>query len=149
MSLMTNALLADFEEAMKHAVRDTQNEAIRLSSGPYRQSQLDRMDHPYAKRHGRAMFPLRVINWQTGEFRSDWSVLPTIRTSDQIVGRLINDDPKLENPIDPEGNFLTQGTRFMFARPIDVALQEYADQKLERFVKRELEKFERTDFIIR
>src|SRR5438105_148810 len=82
----------------------------RLSSGPYRTSQLRQMGHPYSRRRPRPPALPAIINVQTGRFRAGWRIRARLSGS-----RLTLD---VEN-VSPEAKFLLHGTRWMIARPYD------------------------------
>jgi hypothetical protein len=83
------------------------------SSGPYKQSELTRMGHPYAKRN-----PKRIgqkwagrINEQTGEFKHGWKWSHVEAGSGDMVGTLSNDSD--------HAKYLTRdGTSRMVGRPV-------------------------------
>lgn len=82
------------------------------SSGTFSLAFLAAMDHPYARRHGRPRLDPAMINEQSGAFKEHWK---TERTGEGA--RIKNEDPKAQ--------WLTDGTRFMFERPIDADVEEY------------------------
>jgi len=108
-------------------------EAIRQSSGPYSQADLNRMDNPYARRHGRPLLDPATINVQSGQFRSAWAVSSVVMQLGQISGELRNDDFVAD--------FMARGTRFMFARPIQRELEDYLAVEMESRIAAELERW--------
>ncbi len=72
------------------------------TSGPWKTSDLVRMDHPYAKRHGAILGSVHPfwINKQTGELEDSWRVV--------TVNQLAN--------ATPYASYLYTGTRYMFGR---------------------------------
>lgn len=90
--------------------------AVRRSSGPFSQSQLDAMDNPYAKRHGRPILEPFNVNDQTGTFRRSWEP----RQVGALHAQVVNTDPKAKYLVTED----EQGTEFMFHRGVDDAAQE-------------------------
>lgn len=85
--------------------------ARRLSSGSeitgnLSQADLNRMDNPYARRHGRPRLQPGIINMQRGVFYAAWK--------SAVLGgnyaKIVNDSDVAD--------FLQFGTEFMFERPI-------------------------------
>ena len=141
---MAKSFADAFNEALLGAVNETTTkglaEAQVMSQGPNSLGALAREDHPYAKRHG---FPLRnpaIINEQTGKFLRDWKREDATAVSDSIEGSILN-----ENPV---ADYLKDGTKFMFARPIDQVVSAKMEVFLEDALTRNLKAFEDTDFII-
>ena len=128
---MAGQLQKAIDTALKDAVREATQATLRrakvVSSGTRTLAQLASMDHPFAQRHPVPLLEPAIINMQSGAFKRDWKK----RTSG-LVGFVEND-----NPVVP---FLTEGTRFMHIRPIDKALQVYADMALIEAAKRNLSK---------
>ena len=84
---------------------------VQYSSGPISSAQLAAEDHPYAKRHGAPMRDPSVINIQTGRFQAGWGL--SLRPGANRY------DINAHNEV-PYADFLKQGTRLMFARPMDL-----------------------------
>lgn len=87
------------------------------SSGPFSGRALAAMDHPYARRHGRPLLDPSIVNVQSGLFRQSWQVerKAFAKGGDQftVANRTSYAD------------YLDQGTRFMFARPIATVVKAY------------------------
>lgn len=97
---------------MPEALQEVKAEAQEGSSGPYKMAELRRkpLDSPYAKRHARPVLDPGVINIQTGLFWRSWKVQRAKQTKDGAAGAVINDAPYAQ--------FLEEGTKTMFKRPI-------------------------------
>jgi hypothetical protein len=91
--------------------------AKRRSSGKRSLNELARkkLDHPYAKRHGKPRLDPSIINSQSGEFRSSWEIQEgnTLEAGIAIVN------------FSPSAGYLEEGTKYMFARPIDEKILEH------------------------
>lgn len=83
-----NALGQGARNVVSLTVQDAYDKALDLSSGAITEPMLRRMDHPYARRHGKPLRNPDVINVQTGEFRAGW-VRVTIPSADP-EGRVEN-----------------------------------------------------------
>jgi uncharacterized membrane protein YebE (DUF533 family) len=106
--------VTNLEGELTLAVNDTLHAgyglAIEYSSGTYSEDDLARLDHPFATRHGSPQLDPSVINVKSGDFRAAWHTVGPTQAAGGVAGSIINNDPKAQ--------FL-QGTRLMFARPID------------------------------
>ena len=73
-----------------------------ISKGPFKQDELNRMDNPYAKRHGAILGTVHPfwINEQTGRLENSWRVV--------TVNTIKNDAPY--------ASYLYTGTKTMFGR---------------------------------
>ena len=73
-----------------------------ISKGPFKQDELNRMDNPYAKRHGAILGSVHPfwINEQTGRLEQSWRVV--------TVNTIKNDAPY--------ASYLYTGTKTMFGR---------------------------------
>ena len=113
------ARLIEVEER-KVAERALQR-AVGLSSGLFSTAELRRLGHPYATRHGAPQLPPGVINAQRGLFRSRWRLIEVRKslTPGQPGAFFV-----IENR-DRAADFLQPGTRFMFRRPIDEAVEAW------------------------
>lgn len=110
---------SDVRDAQEAAAKDVQGEAERVSMGDYSLAQLAAMDHPYARRHGRALLPDSFINQQQGTFAASW---------------VIDEGPQgpvVHNIDEPIATFLEKGTRNMLPRPLD-ELKEFAVEALQK-----------------
>lgn len=88
--------------------------AVQSSSGLWSTAILRKADHPYAKRHSALKLNPGVINAQTGAFRADWRPSYALKTdfSTRGVTAAITNDNEV-------ADYLTFGTMFMHARPVD------------------------------
>lgn len=120
-------------EGLEEGMSETWDYVVYRSSGPYSQPQLDAMDNPYAKRHGRPLLDPGRINVQTGAFRREWRDPETMRSGDGYSSRILNDSDVAD--------FLRLGTRYMFSRPIGPEGEAYAEKATERHVARALRKW--------
>lgn len=109
--------------AVGETIHATQWEAVALSSGTVSSADLARMDHPFAKRHGSPQTNLLPINAQSGEFRNSWVTHGPSERGGTVVASLEN--------VSPHADFLEGGTRFMFARPLELPLTDFAERVLE------------------
>lgn len=109
-------------DALSVATSTLLDAAVRLSSGPFSQSQLDEMDNPYAKRHGSPLLDPGKINAQTGQFRASWQ---SVRLG-RLNARVINTNWKGQFLVTPDG----EGTRFMFHRGVDESAQDETQKRL-------------------
>jgi hypothetical protein len=137
-------VLKAFQEAMEKAMGIATHkglvEAQVMSQGPNSLGALAREDHPYAKRHG---FPLRdpaIINEQTGAFLRDWKEDPVAVIGDTVQGAILN--------FNPVADYLKNGTKFMFQRPIDEEIEAKTATFLEDEIRKQLRIFETTDFYL-
>lgn len=110
---------SDVRDAQDAAAKDVVGEAERISQGPYSLGQLAAMDHPYARRHGKALLPDSFINQQQGTFAASW------------VAEDGPNGPLVHNTDEPIATFLEKGTRNMLPRPLD-ELKEFAVEALQK-----------------
>lgn len=96
-------------DAEKKSVKQAWMLAVSYSVGPFSQSELTKMGHPYARRHGSPRLDPNILNIQTGKFAASWRFEEPTESGDAIVAHLYNIDEKA-------GRFLERGTRYMFAR---------------------------------
>ena len=125
----------DLRWDVDRAIDDGLEEARRRSSGRYSLTDLARMDHPYARRHGSPRLDPSVINSQSGVFRSAWRGDNPMATDGAVSGRIFNDSAVAD--------YLDKGTRTMFARPIGAAVEETVRPRMFRLAEdsaQELEK---------
>lgn len=121
-------------EAMNLAIQDTFNKAIEMSSGDVSRSDLRKLDNPYAKRHGFPLLDASIINEQTGFLKSNWRMeIVSSLKSLKVDGAVINDTWYID--------YLVQGTKTMFSRPIDKVLEQYMEQRIIFHVRQALELF--------
>lgn len=97
------------------------DEARRLSSGTFSLAMLAAMDHPYARRHGKALLDPATINVQTGAFFQHW------RTTKQADGGQIRND-------DEKADFLKFGTETMVERPIEDEVEAFVASQIEGII---------------
>jgi hypothetical protein len=126
------ALMDGFNQAMKDAYR----QARLKSAGTYSLADLADMDHPYAKRHGTPLLDPSTINIQSGRFISSWKQMPITSSGGAIVGIIVNESV--------EADYLKDGTRYMFKRPIDVEVEAYLAQAIDDRVNQKIKVWERT-----
>jgi hypothetical protein len=84
-------------------------QAIKQSSGHVSAKQLAKEDHPYATRHGEPQRDAGTINIQSGAFLRDWHIQDGGNARNGVA--IVN-----YNPI---AKYLAEGTRKMFARPLE------------------------------
>lgn len=95
--------------AETQTIKDAKVMLVNASSGTLTESDLRRLDHPYARRHGTAKKDASLINSRSGRFRRAWSSLnPRIRAR-RVTSRVRNQDPKARYMF---------GTDLMLPRPI-------------------------------
>lgn len=104
--------------AVKGAAYSALDRAISMSSGPFSLAELAEMDHPYARRHGTPLLEPFIINVQSGAFRQDWDMR---QVGDQHF-QVFNDNAVAD--------YLDQGTRYMFRRPIAEAVELVTEKEL-------------------
>ena len=124
-------LRANLEEAESRNLQDLFETALRFSSGPLSTAELARMDHPYARRHGKAKEDPAVINRQSGAFLAAWQTEGPTWAGDDLTGSLFNTDWKAP--------LLEAGTRYMFARPLPEAVEEECASRVEERRRQALE----------
>lgn len=142
MSEPTKALGAALAAGYAAGMAGVKKDAVAKSSGPYSLTQLAAMDHPYARRHGKAQLPPQIINKQTDGpegFAGSWET--------ELGGNPANPTGQLVNR-NPVADYLIHGTRYMLERPIDHAVEDDAPAIIESAVRAELEKFYGQDFHI-
>lgn len=109
-----NNLVNRTDHALEKSSGELFAQLVVNSSGSYSLKELRKMDHPYARRHGRPRLAPGIINQQTGVFQSSWRQ-ETSSSNGAMITTLWNADPKagyLEQKTPPP-----TVTR-MFARPI-------------------------------
>lgn len=122
-------------EAMNLAIADTFEMALQMSSGNVTPYELRHEGSPYARRHGQPLLDPAIINEQSGLFKSSWRAeLVTVVKSLSVDGSITNDAPYAD--------LLVKGTKFMFARPIDKALEAYMDERIRFHVKNAMDLFD-------
>lgn len=105
--------------ASMRIVHDAVAKAKRYSSGPVKQKELRKRDHPFARRHPGPLLPPDIINEQTGDFKEDWKGTGPTKSASGFDLQVRNDNPVTE---------FFGGTRFMWERPIEDRLRnEIAD----------------------
>lgn len=105
--------------------------AIQQSSGNTSLAQLRKEDHPFAKRHGEPKRDVTIINSHSRNgFKSEWHI---------DTSRSLEDGPAVVNYSKVAG-FLQEGTRKMFARPIEgkviAAMSKVRVQNLDQAVSK-------------
>lgn len=108
------ALNTRLAEAEAVTLRQAAAEAVKLSSGTLTTADLRQRGHPYAVRNPTSANP-EVINAQSGVFRQSFVSVPPALSGGTIQASLVNTSK-------PAG-YLANGTRFMIARPLAVAVQ--------------------------
>lgn len=108
----------EFLSAKRKAAKKIKSGALRIarreSSGPFSQSELNRQNNPYARRHGAPLLPAEVINRQSGGFFRAWH-----GDLSESTLKIINDSPV--------AGYLDEGTRTMFRRPIRETIESYLE----------------------
>ncbi len=118
--VIRRAVFAETEDTANEALRTAQ----RLTSGPYRQEQFNRMGHPFARRFNPAskgigrrffhagVFPLLPINAQSGQLRRSFRKLRRPgRDKSEVVFIITNTAPHARFILSPTG------TRYQVPRP--------------------------------
>lgn len=82
---------------------------IERSSGTLTAQDLAQLDHPYARRHGRALRDSARINRRTGRFAAGWEMLPAERGRGVVRRRIVNRTDRAR---------WMHGTRYMVERPL-------------------------------
>lgn len=108
------------EQAVELGAREAYDRALSMSSGPASYAEMRDADYPYAKRHGRALWPPEIINEHTGAFKRAWHV----RDVDRFEKHVINDSRVAD--------WLQHGTRYMVNRPIAEAVEFITEFDLAR-----------------
>lgn len=122
---VAEALPREVAAAEAESGRDLLETARLLSSGPLSAEDLERQDHPYARRHGSARRDPGVINVQSGDFQAAWTQEGPTEAESGLETAIWNEDPKAV--------FLDRGTRTMFGRPVaDRVLAEVGPRRLGR-----------------
>jgi len=124
----------DLKWGVDRAIESGLEEARRRSSGRYSLAELARMDHPYARRHGSPRLDASTINVQSGVFRSAWRSDDPRAGEAPIAGRIFNDSAVAD--------YLDNGTRTMFARPIGTAVEEAVRPRMFSLAERSAEELE-------
>lgn len=121
--------------ALESLAPDLERTAVEWSSGGIRTPVLRRMDHPYARRHGRALLDPGRINTQRGAegFAGAWEIEPVRRQGDTLSLAAVNRSP--------QAGFLEKGTKRMLPRPlperVEAELRPVVEQRIEQMLKRE------------
>ena len=127
---VADRLIQEIDNAEVLSGVDLLETAHRFSSGTLTYPDLERLDHPYARRHGVPLLPPEIISTHTNQFRSSWrSEDPHDEGDDTLVTSIYNVDPKADYLDQSQGHPRTR----MFARPIaDAVLAEVEPRRLER-----------------
>lgn len=107
--------------------------AVRQSSGTVKASQFRQVTgdpHPFALRHGHALLPREILNKQSGLLARSWQVMRIRTANGQIIYVVRN--------VAPYAKFLETGTRTMFSRPVDWAVEFENRGVFEKFFAVEL-----------
>lgn len=109
------ALVQEVEQGGERVVEELTDRGVQIarqrSSGTASPAQLRREDHPYARRHGAPRRDPAIINRNRGVFFAAWR-----SATSGLTGQIINDSDVAD--------FLRDGTRLMFERPVGVAVEE-------------------------
>lgn len=105
-----------WHEAEARTIEDALIIAEDQSSGTLSTAELRRRGHPYARRHGKPLEDPRKINAQSKTFRAMWDTEGPADGADGPESAIFNRDPKAER--------LEKGTRRMFPRAVDEAIEE-------------------------
>lgn len=89
---------ANLEKRLTAAVIAAENRTLtqaryeleQASLGTLTPSDLRRLDHPYAKRHGRARRDPAILNRKSGETATAWRLRPSRKVSGGTRGRVVN-----------------------------------------------------------
>lgn len=124
------AYLADMIESQAglsagDALQDGLEFARQQSSGGQSSAELASQDHPFATRHGSPRRDLLPINIQTGVFLAAWTVV--LRGHG---GQIINNAPHADD--------IVRGGPFVFARPIDLVIEEFVRASYEHRIRQAL-----------
>ena len=93
--------------------------AVIHSSGPISSEQLKDEDHPYARRHGRALRDPSIINTQSGKFVALWREAGLTHSGGKMSGRVENPGYIVRGRRRWNlAQLLNDGTRLMVPRPI-------------------------------
>lgn len=113
----------------EHMVDDMRSDAVVEASGPYTERELRRMDHPYARRHGKAKLPLLPININTGRLLRSMRVMRR-KTVTGTVWQL--------QFMAPHGKFVLapDGTKYMLPRGYWIKMQQRYRERLGEFFRR-------------
>lgn len=134
---LIDRLARSFEDAGMRAVSRSLAEVRRIAI-EWSSSTLGadmRRQRPFARRHGEPLIdPGRVYVGNTGIFHQSWEIDEPTHDGDALVGYVFNSDPKA-------AAFLEPGTRFMFARPIDVRVMSEAEPIIDRIFDEEMDGF--------
>lgn len=110
---------------MEKLAREVKVFAVKQSSGGLSLGAMQKMGHPFARRHPKPLADPAVINVQTGQFRANWRTL---------VAR----DEALIINADRVADFLERGTKTMVNRPIQEACEDFAKKNGERILRQHL-----------
>lgn len=114
---------------MEELVDKMRAQAVKLTSGTVTTAQLRAMDHPFARRHGRALIPTLPINLQTGRLQQSLRVMP----------RTVRGDPMWQLQFTaPYSQFVLRpgGTTKMLARGFWSAMRRYYRDNVKRVIER-------------
>ena len=104
-------------------------EATRRSSGGISTRQQAKEDHPYAVRHGAPLRDPSIINEQTGVFKRGWEDdLATLSDTGSVARARLSNQTEV-------ADYLNEGTRTMFRRPIADKLEESINERAMQEVK--------------
>lgn len=89
------------ETAEKASLLEGLDLAHQFSAGTLTPSDLSRLDHPYARRHGQPLLDPNVVNRQSGTFFSSWEIDGPTMQGSALVSSLFNTDPKAAEWLEP------------------------------------------------
>lgn len=113
------ALKEELRRAEGETVRHGQTLGKRMSEGPYKQAQLDRMGNPYSLRRSNPPMHPAIINRQTGAFWRGWRRTLGHWRGGRLVSFIYN--------LDPKARWLVRGTTRMIRRPIKETLVRFIE----------------------
>lgn len=87
-------------------------------------------DHPFAKRHGKPLLPVAILNVQTGLLLESWEIRRITTFHGQILYVVRNTAPYAK--------FLQTGTNLMFTRPLVPAIEAKTKGTEQAFFELEL-----------
>jgi hypothetical protein len=124
----------ELPEAVRGVVRQSAVELLSFareqSSGPLQERDLARMDHPYARRHGRPRLNPNLINRRLGNFYAGWDLEGPFAVGGAFSASVFNTSDEAE--------YLADGTRFMFERHPEEAALEREQPLFEARAEREI-----------
>lgn len=83
--------------------------ARKFSDGPLTPADLEKLDHPYARRHGTALRDPHQVNSQSEDFLNAWETEGPVVRGSALESSIFNTDPKADA-------FLAHGTDLMVPR---------------------------------